>query len=291
MTIPPIPRRDFYVYALFREDGITPFYIGKGRGTRVHIHEKDARRWDTSHKARVIQKMWACGITEIPKVVLAEGLLDVDAKLIECDLIQLIGRWPLGPLTNLTSGGDGVADLSPVSRARKSAANIASWADPAVREKRSAGMKAVWTPEKRAQHSAQKKAAQTPEFIAKLVAAQAKRVRPPKPAPDMEKLLAERAMRCDAGIAARKAYWAANPRSAELVRRLVARITSPECMAKSHATNRLPDIRAKRIAAQKAAFSTPEAKARRSAAQKERWRKWGRRKHQYVDPLANCTLS
>ncbi len=142
MTNPAVHRCDFYVYALFREDGITPFYIGKGRGRRIVIHERDAPRM-TSHKDRIIQNMFKAGITSIPKVKLLENLADPIAKQIEMDLIQLIGRWPTGSLANLTKGGDGVADLSEESRAKKTARNLASWANPIVRAKRIAGRRAA----------------------------------------------------------------------------------------------------------------------------------------------------
>jgi hypothetical protein len=153
MTEKSIPRSDFYVYALFREDGSTPFYIGKGRGNRINIHESQTHRF-TSHKDRIIQGMIARGIA-VPKIKLIEGITDDVAKQVETDLIALIGRSPSGPLANLTSGGDGVSNLSKESRAKKSAANVASWNDDTVRAKRLAGLAAVWTPERRAQHGAQ----------------------------------------------------------------------------------------------------------------------------------------
>jgi hypothetical protein len=40
-----------YVYALFREDGVTPFYIGIGKGSRWLAHEKYAWR-NRGYKAR-----------------------------------------------------------------------------------------------------------------------------------------------------------------------------------------------------------------------------------------------
>ncbi len=165
MTNPPVQRCDFYVYALFREDGITPFYIGKGRGRRIVIHERDAPRM-SSHKDRIIQNMLKAGITSIPKVKLLEDLTDPLAKQIEMDLIQLIGRWPTGPLANLTKGGDGVANLSEESRAKKTARNLASWADPVVRAKRIAGRRAAEqrkTPEEKLAAIEKFKATLTPE--------------------------------------------------------------------------------------------------------------------------------
>src|SRR5690348_14515761 len=96
-----------YVYALFREDGVTPFYIGIGRGTRWLQHERQAYR-NRTHKDRIILRMQESGLTEIPKVKLVEGLTFREAAVIERDLILLIGRKPIGPLSNLTDGGEGL---------------------------------------------------------------------------------------------------------------------------------------------------------------------------------------
>ncbi len=328
MTDPAVQQRDFYVYALFREDGITPFYIGKGRGTRIEIHERDAPRF-SSHKDRIIQNMIAAGIASIPKCKLIENLADPEAKQIEVDLIQLIGRWPKGPLANLTSGGDGVENLAPESRAKKSARNVSSWQNPEVRKKRINGISARWTPTRRAQHSeqvlaamsperiermklARKAAAERPEVRAAVKAAAANPIAREKKSIAMKKawqdpIIRERRMaaaqnsQCSpdsrkkrSNIAksnwanpeirkkmmdSRKRYFEENPMSAEERAILVARITDPKVLAKSHTTNLLPEVRAKRIEAQKVAFSTPEAKAKRSAASKA---VWARKKAQYA---------
>ena len=277
MTAPQIPRRDFYVYALLRADGQTPFYIGKGQGNRINIHEREAPR-RTSHKDRIIQNMLADGITTIPKLKLLEGLTDAEAKGVEVALIQLLGRWPTGPLANLTSGGDGVADLAETSRAKKSAANRLSWADPEVKRKRSDGMKAVWTPEKRAEHSKMKTAAMTPSARQKLSAGQKARwdgKRKPKPPkkhqPTMMRALWTNPEWRAKVLAARKKTRAENPISQERAAAGAARLNRPDVRTKSRATNAIPEINERRIAAQRAAFSTPEAKAKRSIASKKMW--------------------
>lgn len=279
MTISPILRRDFYVYALFRADGITPFYIGKGRGKRMFIHEKNAHRF-TSHKDNIIRSMLASGIREIPKTKLAEELLDSEALQIEMDLILLVGRRPRGPLVNLTKGGDGVSDLSPESVAKKVAANIASWADPAVKRKRVEGMKAVWTQDRRQAHR-ELKLAQNAKLSSeervkfKQGAAASLAVRRAKAPPKREKKPQRAAIR---------EFWADPEKRERVLAKRKATIAglpprtwntdhihSAESLAKSHATNRLPEVRERRIAAQKAAFSTPEAKSRRSEAAKKMW--------------------
>lgn len=271
MADAPVIRSDFYVYALFREDGEAPFYIGKGRGARMFVHERSAHRF-TSHKDRIIQMMAANGIVSIPKVKLAEGLTDDDAKQIECDLIQLIGRWPLGPLTNLTRGGDGVADLSPESKAVKAEKNRKAWEDPERRKRRLAAMAAAWTPEMRTAHL---------DKIRKMRTFPLPKPKPPKidrqsPEHKAKRSRAALAMWADpvkrsALQAKKRAFW--NSLSADEIAKRTVGLKASQALAhrNSHLTNLRPEIREKRIAAQKAALSTPEAKARRSEASKRMW--------------------
>ena len=97
-------RNDHYVYILSREDGVTPFYVGKGHDDRWLDHEKDAKR-ERSHKAAIIRKIQAAGLA-VPKRKAAEGLTNAEACALEVRLIAEIGRAPLGPLVNLTDGGE-----------------------------------------------------------------------------------------------------------------------------------------------------------------------------------------
>lgn len=248
MTNTPITHQDFYVYVLFREDGITPFYIGKGRGERIYVHERQAHRF-TSHKDRIIQTMLARGILSIPKAKLIERLTDSEAKQIEIDLIHLIGRWPTGPLANLTSGGDGVAALSQEAKIKQSAANVSSWRNPLVRKKRCEGMKAVWTEEKRATHSA-KLRNKSPEVRARI-------------------------------SAGRKAAW----QRPEVIEKARIAYSNPiSRAAKSIAMKRNwadPETRKMRSEASRIAQSSPEYRAKRSLIAKAMWQK---RKAQYALP-------
>jgi hypothetical protein len=98
-------RTDFYVYVLFRPSG-EPFYVGKGCGRRLNAHESDARGND--HKARIIRQAKAAGL-EIPRVKIAESLTESGAFEIERAFIAALGRDPIGPLVNLTDGGEGTA--------------------------------------------------------------------------------------------------------------------------------------------------------------------------------------
>lgn len=292
---------DFYVYALLRADGQTPFYIGKGRANRWLIHEKEAPR-KTSHKDRIINRMLAAGLEEIPKLKLVEGLTDDDAKRIEIDLIALIGRYPKGSLANLTNGGDGVAKLAPESRAIQIAKNRASWKDPVVRKRRIDSIKATWTVKAKAEFAAQM---MTPEMRARISAglqAYWKKNRKPKPPrtpqPYKPRDLTNQRIAIKAWwdnpqnreARSQKAaiYWASNPLSEDAKYKAAERLCSPEAMAKRQKTNADPAVRANRIAAQRAAFATPEAKAKRSAASKAMW---AQKKSQYAVPSENAQES
>jgi len=108
---------DCYVYILFREDGITPFYVGKGRGERWLAHELNAKR-GRSYKDNIIMAMKDAGVI-VPKKKIAEGLTNAEALALEIRTIAEIGRiHDGGPLTNLTAGGDGAPDLSPEAKER-----------------------------------------------------------------------------------------------------------------------------------------------------------------------------
>lgn len=333
MADEPIARRDFYVYALYRANGVTPFYIGKGRGNRWHIHERDAH-FGHSRKDRIIQSMHQSGIRDIPKRKLAEGLTDDEAKALEIHLIATIGRLPNGPLANHTKGGDGAQDMSPEAVAQKSASNVASWKNPSTRQKRIDGIKATWTPEKRLSASLAKKAAATEEFRAKLRAVQA---RPEIKARKLASMLsswndpnyrAKRAMTIGNSWASLSRREAASLKAKEVNARpevkekkriaMTGKIQSystkkkrsdsmkvlwsndefrehaskrlkeskavperrerqrqimndPELRKKLDAGNARPEVRKRRIAAQKAAFSTEEAYLKRSEASKAMW--------------------
>lgn len=98
-------RHDFYVYALFRENGL-PFYVGKGFRERWSVHESQARKGRIGHRFSIIRGMQAHGI-EIPKIKLHERLTEATAHDYEVALIAAIGRKPNGPLVNETDGGEG----------------------------------------------------------------------------------------------------------------------------------------------------------------------------------------
>lgn len=119
-------RCDFYVYVLLdpRKPGnfeygplsfdYEPFYVGKGKGKRDRSHfrmgnvRQDAARTKSPFKVNKILKILESGLEPIVVRIKQEATERVAFKL-EVRAIELIGRKPAGPLTNLTDGGDGVS--------------------------------------------------------------------------------------------------------------------------------------------------------------------------------------
>lgn len=124
-----------YVYVLFRQTG-EPFYVGLGQGDRWLEHERTVKR-GRSYKDNILAAMKDAGL-EVPKVKVREGLSKAQAVEIEIALIAAIGRYPDGPLTNLTRGGEGVFGMSPEDRERHrrntSAAMMGRVVKPETRE-------------------------------------------------------------------------------------------------------------------------------------------------------------
>lgn len=91
---------DFYVYCYFRPETGQPCYIGKGRNGRWKQHLTNS---SNIRLKRIIAKNGG----EIPHVKIHVGLTCEQANEYEKALIKAIGRASLGPLVNLTDGGEG----------------------------------------------------------------------------------------------------------------------------------------------------------------------------------------
>lgn len=139
--------RHFYVYVLFDADAVVR-YIGKGKGNRWLAHDKgnDKNNW---RKNRFIKQALR-KLGEVPKVKIREDLLETEAFEIEVVLIRAIGRFPNGPLYNLTDNRNGPsserikqwhASRTPEERsatAKKSQSKITPEQREAIRIKRAA---------------------------------------------------------------------------------------------------------------------------------------------------------
>ncbi len=93
----------------------SPYYIGKGTNNRYLDHIKEANKNGTlrgKHKNNKILKIQGLGyIIKDYVIQLNFTTNELDALNKEKDIIDVIGRLDkkLGPLTNLTEGGDGVS--------------------------------------------------------------------------------------------------------------------------------------------------------------------------------------
>lgn len=96
-----------YVYILYREDGITPFYVGMGKGHRWLVHERNAYRGDSGnpHKDNIIISMLSNDM-KVPKRKIVKNISEEEALKIEANIIASIGREiDGGPLVNILPGG------------------------------------------------------------------------------------------------------------------------------------------------------------------------------------------
>lgn len=104
-----VSEKRFYVYALLRPWNRVPCYIGKGQNFRVHDHAIMGEFHYNRHLANIFKKAGGA----LPFEIIWETDEEAEAFAYEIDLIFLIGRSDkgLGPLCNMTDGGDGPSGI------------------------------------------------------------------------------------------------------------------------------------------------------------------------------------
>lgn len=97
----------FYVYILYRPWDMTPCYVGKGKGNRVRDHARHGAEHRNGHLRNLIKKAGGA----LPFEIVLETSDEETAFAEEIRLIRIIGRADLrlGPLCNLTDGGEGTS--------------------------------------------------------------------------------------------------------------------------------------------------------------------------------------
>jgi hypothetical protein len=140
----------FYVYILSRPDG-TPFYVGCGRGVRIKGHRKESRTPAKSPKLDIIRSIEAEGDYVRYQIDSWHDTTDAAVER-EIELIYQIGRSDqgYGPLTNLTDGGHGVANVRQEVRDSLSERMRRRWASPEERRRLCESMRIEYSDDRRA---------------------------------------------------------------------------------------------------------------------------------------------
>jgi len=116
----------FYVYEHWRPDTGTCFYVGKG---------KDKRAWDMKnmrnrHHMAITSKLTSLGFCVDVRIVV-DQISEETALNLEIDRIAMYG---MDNLSNMTSGGDGLRNLSKETREKISLSQKIRYAKPGAKE-------------------------------------------------------------------------------------------------------------------------------------------------------------
>jgi hypothetical protein len=139
---------DYYTYAYLREDR-TPYYIGKGKGDRIHSTNRTYK--PPKDKSRII--------------FLKQNLTEEEAFKHEKYMIAVLGRKDNGTgiLRNMTDGGEGASNCGTLEQ--RSEARRKAWASrpPEQRSDPARKANAKLTPEQRSERTRKGRASMTPE--------------------------------------------------------------------------------------------------------------------------------
>jgi hypothetical protein len=137
----------FYVYCYFNplkpstlhECGFEPFYVGKGKDDRKihHLFESKLARDSNKLKKNTISKIRAHGMD--PYILTLSEFQDEESAFAEEKrLIKLWGRrdLDLGPLTNMTDGGEGPSNKIVTAETRRKISKAASNVSPSKETRR-----------------------------------------------------------------------------------------------------------------------------------------------------------
>lgn len=98
---------NYYVYALKEENSDIPFYIGKGKGRRMYVHEQRARLGKASNKNWKLFRKIKLILSQHQSIIyekLYENISSEEALKLESEIIK---KYGLNILCNLNFGGTG----------------------------------------------------------------------------------------------------------------------------------------------------------------------------------------
>jgi hypothetical protein len=116
-----------YVYEHWRTDKNVCFYVGKGKGKRAF----DMKYMRNRHHTAIVSKLTSLGLVVHVKII-AENLTNEEAIRLEKERIAFYG---VGVLSNMTEGGEGMANPTPETRLKMSMSQKARFERPEEREK------------------------------------------------------------------------------------------------------------------------------------------------------------